>query len=189
MDRFSGKIVWMAAIFLFIASCLLGVSEKLEAQEAGYSDGMETTEGWMIGGESGTNSNLGTVSGKIGRAIEISYEFVSGSWIQVQKDVAPLNIGDAEQLKFYYKGNGAINTLQVKLEDVDGSTFGINLEGATNTEGLWKQMTVLIDELTYFWGGDEDLDIANIKKIYFAITKEEGGTGVVVIDEVQFLGY
>ena len=184
MKRFFDRVLVM---LLFVTFCSVCVLESLEAATT-YSDTMEKVEGWAVGGESGTSSELNAVPGKVGKAIEIDYEFVSGSWIQMQSNVMPLNIKDAEDMKFYYKGKGAINTLQVKLEDADGSTFGINLNGATNTEGLWEQAIISMDELIYFWGGDEDLDSANIKKIYFAITKEEGGAGIVAVDQIEFAG-
>ncbi len=166
---------------------------KAGVQYAGnlyYSDGMEAAEGWVVGGELGTDSRLSVVSGKEGKAIEIDYGFISGNWIQMQKDVSFLNIENAGYLKFYYKGGGSVNTLQIKLVDSAGVTFGIDFNGATDTENTWKQLKVPIDDLQYFWGGggeNNDLDKANIRQIFFAITREAGGRGTVTIDEVRFV--
>ncbi|MDP8218855.1 MAG: carbohydrate binding domain-containing protein [Candidatus Theseobacter exili] len=147
---------------------------------------MESVSGWNIGGESGTSFDMLVDEGHDGNSIVVDYDIGSGTWIQMQKRIK-LNLEKRTYLEFYFKGEGAPNNLQVKLEDADGSTFGVNLEGKT-AENEWQLISLPIDEMYYFWGGDTDFNRSLVKKLYFAITKgEEGGAGKVWLDEIRFV--
>jgi hypothetical protein len=146
---------------------------------------MNTSAGFTVGGESGTSSNLNVVEGHQDKALQIKYDFGTGTWLQLQKQVQ-WNLKDFNHLSFWYRTQGSVNNLQVKLVDRDGSTFGVTLEAVLSTQD-WVEVKLPFNELNYFWGGDQQFDSSDVRKFFFAVTKNEGGAGSLELDEFQFL--
>ena len=163
-----------------------GIEKKKPAQKqkkskpaikSGLSD-------WNAGGESGTSVNLTSAPGKEGTALKIDYDMGSGTWLQIRKKFTD-DLSDKRYLRFWLKGVGSANNLQVKIEDMDGSTFGVNMEGATDAP-VWEYVQLPQEKFEHFWGGDASFDWKHPKRLYFAITKYEGGSGSVLIDSIEF---
>jgi hypothetical protein len=152
---------------------------------SGASLDMETSSGYTAGGESGSATTLNVVEGHSGKGLQVQYDFGTGTWLQIQKNVQ-WNIKPYNHLVFWYKASGAVNNLQVKIVDRDGSTFGATFEGVAPSED-WIEAKLPLNELNYFWGGDAALDATDVRKFFFAVTKNEGGAGTVEVDELKFV--
>lgn len=151
----------------------------------GVSLDMESSSGYTAGGESGSATTLNVVEGHTGKGLQIQYDFGTGTWLQIQKNVQ-WNIKPYNHIVFWYKTAGAVNNLQIKIVDRDGSTFGATFEGLAPSDG-WVEVKLPLNELNYFWGGDAQLDGTDVRKFFFAVTKNEGGAGTVDVDELKFV--
>jgi hypothetical protein len=152
-----------------------GVVDSMAAAPAGwdnYKDGSVTL-------------NLAAGQGQRGKALVLDYNMNTGGWLGVWKQVNG-NLSGYKGVRFAVRGEGAANSVEFKFEDKDGSNFGKVLAVKSNT-GSWTTIEVPFSDLTYFWGGDQKLDLAD-PKIHFAISKKEGdagGAGKLLIDKIE----
>lgn len=127
------------------------------------------------------------LNGYSGGCMKLEYDFKDGSWIVAERN-SGLNLANCKALKFKFKGSGASNNLELKIEDTNGVIYYKNLKNVTNTSNVWKDVFIPIEEITFFAYGnnnDASLDLKNIKTIYFAISKSAGGRGECVVDTLE----
>ncbi|MFH1369356.1 MAG: protein kinase [Elusimicrobiota bacterium] len=153
-------------------------TEKTEAGTVSLN-AMDTIANWFFYNDPGATGTLNLIDPNI---LEISYDMISGGrWIGVVKNNF-YNMSGYQGIKFMYKAEGAVNSIEFKLEDSDGSNFGTVLKEKTNVSE-WTTIKIPFSELTYWWGGDQTLAWGTVK-IHFAISKkdtDEGGLGKVYI--------
>jgi len=131
--------------------------------------------------------SVSAVAGTSGNAMQVTYDFKSGSWI-VFEHTTGLNISQDKGFRFRYKGSGNMNNVEFKIEDLDGVVFWKKFFNFTNTNGTWKTVEVLNNELVLFSIGpknNDSLDLKNLKQVYLAISKSSGGSGTLAIDELE----
>lgn len=141
--------------------------------------------GWDNYKDNGVTLNLTAVQGQRGKALQLDYNMNSGGWLGVWKQVHG-NLANYKGVRFSVRGEGSSNSIEFKFEDKDGSNFGKVLSVKSNT-GSWTTIEVPFSDLTYFWGGDQKLDLAD-PKIHFAVSKKEedqGGAGKLLIERVE----
>lgn len=146
-------------------------------------DTMDSVQTWESGNEEGTKLHVSLKKGKKGKALCMNYNFMEGGWVQVIKPISE-NLSKEKTLSFYYKASGRKNALQVKVEDIDGSTFGKKYE-SLQFNNRWHQIVLPIADLEYWWGGNKTCNLKKITKIIFAVSKTEGGKGKISIDQIS----
>lgn len=97
---------------------------------------------------------------------------IKGQWVQITKDVQT-EFKNIKSLIIEFKGTGPRNSLEIKLEDENGSFFGTKLMNITKRK-KYKKIRLGISQFQYWWGGDKRKD--NIKKVYIAIAGRGNGT-------------
>jgi hypothetical protein len=97
---------------------------------------------------------------------------VQGQWVQIWKELDK-DAKDPQSLVFSFQYKGPGQTLEVKLVDDDGSTFGKKIELLPVKIG-WSDIILPVSDLSYFWGGDKTL--GHIVRIYFAVAGTGDGT-------------
>lgn len=145
-------------------------------------DGMDDAEAMNIYTDNGTSANPKEGAGKVWNCLEVEYDMGKGNWAGLSR-AKEYNLMNYDGIQFYYKTSGAINRLEVKLEDADGTVFGYIVETGLGANG-WTLIQIPFDEMWYWWGGNRSLDQLKAK-IVFAITREEGGAGTVCIDDIR----
>lgn len=147
-------------------------------------DDFEEISSWGIQGDGVLKLYLSS-SGYTGSCMCFSYNLTDGGWVQTLKDYSVKNFKYGDTLKFWFYGSGDKNNLEIKLEDEDGSVFVKTLQGVTDNNS-WSEVKIPFNEFKYGWGGeDQNLDLSKIKKISFGVTKNHGGKGYIIIDEVE----
>ncbi|MBN1385204.1 MAG: hypothetical protein JW983_10020 [Elusimicrobia bacterium] len=163
------------------------VSEEKPIKGAGtVLDPMDSTEGWNANAEENAKVDLTTVEANGGKAVEVSYDFTGGNWVQMVKEIK-MDLSAIIGIRFSYKGEGPANTLEIKLEDEDGSNFGKKWPAATGSK-KWTTVTVSKEGLEYWWGGDDKMDWGKTKSIILAVSKKDGdkgGKGKVIIGKIE----
>ncbi|MCK4347189.1 MAG: carboxypeptidase regulatory-like domain-containing protein, partial [Thermoplasmatales archaeon] len=161
-------------------------------------DTMDSTSGWRTyKDDKGSSINIKSISGRTDNAIEISYDLKEWGWLVISKKINPEILSEKEGIKFFYKGSGEPNTIELKLiyGDVGGTTFGVLWNRATVADN-WVSIEVPYSHFDCWWPDDNclrygnKLDLKNVRKIEFAISnkQEDGdmyGSGRVIIDDVQ----
>lgn len=91
-------------------------------------------------------------------------------------------------VRFQLAGNAPdnrVNSLEVKVKDSDGTEFIKRYPNGADTNGAWRLFTPAITEFEYLGGADKALNVNNISEIQFAVTKVNGGTGFIKLDEYE----
>ncbi len=151
--------------------------------EGAIFDKMEKREGWKTEGDKGAIATIKNTVGKKAKAIEMNYTFIHGNWLQMKKNITN-GFKDAKAISFYYNAEGSLNNFEIKLEDADGTLHGISFQGVTSSDG-WTKITIALSDFKYWWGKNKTLDLNKMSKIYFVISKSEGGSGNILIDHIE----
>jgi len=103
---------------------------------------------------------------------------------------------DIKGIEVAYKGIGAPNSIEIKLVDNEGTTFGFMLNRATNTDG-WINHTLSYDDFIMWWRTDgqminktKKIEANNISSLDIAISNKNGdtsGKGWIIIDCIKVL--
>ncbi|OGR97747.1 MAG: hypothetical protein A2902_03720 [Elusimicrobia bacterium RIFCSPLOWO2_01_FULL_64_13] len=152
--------------------------------KSGLVDDCESAKDWIAEAGEGASAKLSETEGKEGKAILLSYDIGGGpNWVQISR-MAPMELAPGSVFSFDLKWGGKKNVVEFKVADNDNSTFGKKFENLSNA-GQWQEVRVPVSELTYWWGGNDNLDMAKVKGIWFAISQIEGGQGTVAIDKIE----
>lgn len=171
--------------FIIIVLIFL-LNSILYGQDFILLDDMDKDEGWTTEAhDKGSSSSLSLLPGKKGKAMALKFDLGNGDWAFMGKEINKDLIG-LTKVRFYYKYDGSPNVLECKLFDQDGSLFGIKLPQKIDKTQDWKIMEINFSEFSYWWGGDNQLNLKNITRIEFALSRESGGKGTLAIDEVQY---
>ena len=142
-----------------------------------------------------TTTSLDSVSGQAGGALQLTYSFSRGAiddWVVMERDWGK-NIAGSDSFRFRYKGTGDANNLELRVMDKNGTIFSRKIYDVTNTDE-WKTATIPYEELTLYKSGTysngdtaEMLDLSKVEAISFVVSKGDGGSGTLIIDELEVL--
>lgn len=153
--------------------------------ETGLLNSCDSLDGWINEGSEGTSSKLSLIPGKVNQAVSLDYDIGSADgWVQFHKNFL-IKLTNKSVFGFFLKWSGNQNNIEFKLADKDNSTFGKKFENLQKKDE-WQLIEIPVSELTYFFGGDKELDMNNIAGIWIAVTKSQGGKGSVAIDQLSF---
>ena len=157
-------------------------------------DTMDSTSGWRrYQDDIGSTINIESVPGRTDNGTKISYDLEDWGWVLISKEIDPEILSGYDGLRFYYKGSGKPNTIELKLIYEDDTTFGVVWHRATVADN-WVTLEAPYSEIDCWWPKANcqeygyDLDLEKVRKIEFAISHKEGdvyGSGWMIIDDVQ----
>jgi len=118
-----------------------------------------------------------------GKCLKVDYSFKNGNWIAIQ--ILPSwNFYKYDRISFYLKGEGEKNNFEVKIEDKDGTVFIRKFFSVLNFTDF-RKISIPFDEFFYFsTTSDKKFDFKSVRKIWFTVSSNEGGSGRAVVDEV-----
>ncbi len=147
-------------------------------------DDFESKKGWQIFTSEEAKAFLKVVPGKDGNALKIEYDLgdAEGRWIALVKKFQ-LDFSKNKTFKFWVKAEGENNCLEFKVVDKDGSVFGQKYE---DLENKWQEIVVSVDELEYWWGGDDE-ELTLPERIEFAVSSIDGGKGSIYLDKLRLV--
>jgi WD40 repeat protein len=174
-------------------------------------DSMNSEEGWRQDSSTGSSIEISPVEVRSARgieqsALEISYNLSERGQVEITKKIGPKDLSDLRGLRLSYKGDGAPNTIELRMVYADGTTFGTSWISATDTDNDWMSQDVLWSspnslyrqfyclepkgKCEYYKNGLYDPN--NISEMKFIISNnpDEGdlaGRGTLIIDRVQGL--
>ena len=189
-----------AGIILSLISLILSGYLSLPSPKVVLLDSMDSVDGWDSDSDNGSVINIESVEGIKGNAIKIDYNLASGKWVKISKiiDLDKINkdINEINKISFMYKASGYRNSIEIELDDSNGTYFGYKWRKSTGAAN-WTPKEVQIKDLKCWgtemgltWGDCQDynLDLNKLKTLEFAISSnddEDGRSGEVTIDEVK----
>lgn len=142
---------------------------------------------WEVYKDDTATITVTPVPGTGPEAVEIVYNLGNtGHWCGIWRNMSDLS--GFKGIKLVFRGSGASNTVEFKLEDEDGTNFGQVLPVKSNAASL-TTLEIPFNGLRYFWGGDQNLNLKNVK-MHVAISHkagDEGGAGKITIDDLVLM--
>jgi len=160
---------------------IVEVPKKVRQLPPDVLDDFETKQRWTIYVSEKANLILKNLPGKDGNSLVAEYDLGDGEgkWVAFEKSFK-LDFSKKNIIKFWIKTEGATNRVEFKVIDEDGSIFGLRFEDLSNS---WEEIKVSVDELEYWWGGDDKL--TRPIKIGFAVSSIDGGKGKIWLDNLM----
>lgn len=121
--------------------------------------------------QSAEGNSLEMKKADVGFIVEYSMP-IEGQWVQILQGSTE-SFDNIKEIIIEYKGTGANNTIEIKLEDVDGSVFGKRMNQAS-AQKKWKQVKLTSSQLEYWWGGDKKM--GQLRNIFIALSGSGDGT-------------
>jgi hypothetical protein len=178
----------MVAISLLSLVCISG-SAWAAASKLVMLDKTDTTDDWIVNTDLTATGYITVTDGpeKNEKAVRLIYDLSGGKWVNLGKEYRK-NIAGAKALVFWFKSQGPY-TLEIKIADLSGTTYGIKIPGGTDVPE-WRKFVVPLADMTYLWGGTSHvLDLQNIRGIDFAASVPEegnGGPGNFMLCQIQY---
>lgn len=162
-----------------------GIQSETPRVRPGIPDGtLQEIAGWKAHQDKDAALTLEPAKGTSGTALKASYDLANGVWVAAIKPVG--RISKNAVIRFEVRGEGNANSIELKLEDGGGATYGQVLPMKTD-DTAWYAMDIPVTELKYWWGGKEALDASDVR-LSFAIVKkgdDEGGAGTLYVDNIS----
>jgi hypothetical protein len=120
-------------------------------------------------------------------ALQLTYDLNNGTWVQSFVGVRE-NFSNFSRVQFLFMGDGSSNTLEFKMADDAGTAMG-SLWSLETAKKDWIAVNLPFSQLAYLKGGGATLDLRNLRKFFFTISKkpgDKGGRGRVTIRGVRF---
>jgi len=138
-----------------------------------------------------TTATLISVPGVSDGALQFTYAFptvATGQWANMSRSFG-LNAleNNANAFRFDYKGSGAKNNLEFKVTDDRSTVFRMLLTDATDTDMVWKTLTVRYADLQYLSGINKTFNFKNVTKFEFAVSADVGGIGNLYVSDLFYL--
>ncbi len=147
---------------------------------------LQEREGWRIYKHDDADLALDTSDGKSGNALRMDYDLTEGHWVSIVKPVG--RVSEEAVVRFDIRGGGNGNSIELKLEDGSGATYGQNLPMKTSDED-WYGMEIAVQDAAYWWGGDEDagIDLSRVGLSFAIVSKgdDPGGAGTLYLDNIS----
>jgi len=158
----------------------------------------ENPTGWTAKFDNRSSNRMSLVSGRTGKAVEVSYDLGNAGYVVITRGIDPRVLSGTTGISFFYKGKGAANTIELKLilrypGDKDDTTYGVLWNKATNTDDSWTQIKVFYSDFACWWPGENcqahgnKLDLTMVDRLDFAVSNKAGdevGSGRVAFDDV-----
>ena len=162
--------------------------DKLPLNVVEVFDNMDSIGRWRTHSDAGAIITVSSVRGKIANALMISYDFTEGTWVGINKGKRA-DFSDKKGIRFFVRGEGNANNLEIKIEDRSGVTYGYIPDFKTNV-GYWTSIEIEFESFEYWWGRVKEFKWGRIKNVSFAIAIKgdgEGGSGKVFIDQIELI--
>jgi hypothetical protein len=151
----------------------------------------------------GSTIHINSTSGMQDNALEIAFDLKEYGYVGIAKDINPDRLAQAKGVKFFYRGSGASNTIELKLIYARGTVFSVPWHSIT-AHNQWEPLEALYGDFKC-WpdtgpqdASDPDhcpadkslrLDLDKVARLDFAVSNkpERGdlaGSGSVIVDNV-----
>ncbi len=180
------KLILKIHILFFILWGILLPVKVLQASEKIILDEFEKITNWSVFSSKEATLNLEWDKGFIHKGLKLNFDLgEKGSAVVISKDVS-YTLPKNYRFIFYIKGGGAENNIEFKLVDALGNTYKKRIENFSFS-GEWQKMAVDAEDIIFSTRPTQKERPEKIKKIEFEISRDQGGKGYVIIDELYLV--
>ncbi len=164
---------------------VVSADELRRAAEEAFSRSLLVPAAWKAYAADGSSCLV-----KIGdqpSTIRLEYAYGAGTWLGAWCEV-PMDLTPYTGLRLRYSRTGDRNTLELKIEDADGSSFGMRFPPRAD-DAVSTVLDIPFAALAHWWGGDAMLDLRKCK-LHVAQSRQEGdpgGRGSMVLESVELI--
>ncbi|MBL8024625.1 MAG: gliding motility-associated C-terminal domain-containing protein [Elusimicrobia bacterium] len=122
------------------------------------------------------------------KVARLDYSFSSepGQAFSVAEKDFVTNLLKEPMVRFSFRGTGGNSDIEVKLVDEDGTVYRKVLADASNTEGVWKTVSLPVDQFSFFaLGADANLNLVRIPQMEFILARGEAAAGTLDLDLLE----
>lgn len=161
------------------------LEEQMRLAEEAFPTSVLSTTAWRTYAADG--ARLAIVPADTPGPIRMDFDFGTGTWLGAWTEL-PLPMTGYEGLRIRYARTGSRNTIELKIEDADGSTFGLRFP-ASSDDAVGRTVDLRFAALEHWWGGDSSLDLARCKLHVAQVQKDgdPGGKGQIVVEAVELI--
>lgn len=119
--------------------------------------------------------------------IRLEYAYGTGTWLGAWCEV-PMDLTPYKGLRLRYSRSGDRNSLEFKIEDADGSSFGMRIPPRSD-DAVSTTIAIPFASLAHWWGGDQVLDLTKCK-FHVAQSRQEGepgGRGSMILESIELM--
>ncbi|MBN2406371.1 MAG: CIA30 family protein [Elusimicrobia bacterium] len=158
--------------------------------EADIVDKMNDISGWSSVADSGASvTSISSANGETGKAVKIECDLISGDWVQIQKTYSYSDLSTGDSIRYWCRGAGSKNDVEMKMFDADGDIFVSRANGITNKSD-WSSTTLSQSSFSLWKDedgnpfGDGTMTWNDITKISIVLLRGNGGSGYFDIDRL-----
>ena len=170
--------VFIAALFF---ACATPAAER-----ARVLDGFENLTPWAVQHTDDVTANISTVKGKIGKALQLEFDFDHVNGYATAHRELLLDLPDNYEISFWVRGEAGVNNLQFKMIDASGeNVWWLNRPDFVFPQH-WQQLHVRKREIEFAWGPARGRELKQSAAIEFVVAAgRDGGKGTVYFDDLQ----
>ncbi len=167
-------------------------------------DAMDNLSSWKTYTDTlGSTGHISPTSGMQGQALEFGFDLKQYGYVGAAKDINPDRLARAKGIKFFYRGSGVPNTIELKLVYGRGTVFSVPWHSITARD-QWAPLEALYGDFKCWPDtGPQDVNdpdycpadkslrlvLDKVARLDFAVSNkpEQGdqvGSGSVIIDDV-----
>jgi len=151
-----------------------------------FADAMESAARWHAEGSDSVRAASAAVTGVSGKAVEMRYDYGRVSGYAFMRRDAALTLPRNYELRFWMRGTGGRNDLQLKLTDGDNVWWKVWRNHRPRAE--WQEVVVSAGEVGFAWGPASDKTLRRVGGIEFVVARNrDGGAGSIAIDDLRIV--
>lgn len=178
-------IIKIYTLFFIILVILLH-NQILQASDKIILDPFEKITNWMIFKSDGSDLSLEWDKGFISKGLRLNYDLGEKGLFAVISKEFSYTLQKNFRFIFYIKGAGLENNFELKVMDDLGNTFLKRIENI-RFSSEWQKITVDAEDIIFSTGPIQKERPEKIKKIEFEISRDQGGKGYIIIDELYLV--
>ena len=128
---------------------------------------------------------LTTAASATGPVLRMDFDFKGGKGFVVARRAVARTMPGEYALQFRLRGRGAVNNLELKLIDPSGQNVWRYVHKDLKLPQRWKRFVVQSRDIEFAWGPSSGAAISQLGFVELAIVAGEGGTGSVLIADLE----
>jgi hypothetical protein len=161
----------IASLTLAAAACLVA-APAFAADKARTLDSFDATTGWSATHTDDVSATLRAVSGRMGKALCLDYDFNGVSGAASIRKTLPIDYPDGFALSFDIRGSMPPNTLQLKLIDDTGDNVWWYQQAHFAPAEAWKTVEATSRQVEFAWGPVKDRTLRHTRDVEFVVYAE-----------------
>ncbi|KAK0360758.1 hypothetical protein LTR94_026048, partial [Friedmanniomyces endolithicus] len=140
---------------------------------------------WEASASTDVGAVVSMVEGHEGQAVRLDYDFNGKAGYAVVSRALPFDLPDNYELSFWVRGEGPINTFEVKLTDAAADNVWWKQTARYDFPDGWTRFVIKRRQVSKAWGPSPETVLRRAERVEFVVVAADGGKGAVEIDQLS----